>query len=205
MEDSGSKVKLKTWAQRKGRSLGYEAPGGKPVPLIDRVHRLMHLWKGGDVHKVDEYLDEQRLCGGRNFSSGCCSRSSNCPPLEARNGHCSNPSATTSRLGAQRKKKMRNCSPFNPRRSEMIRLVETLNFRCLRYIRQPLENFHVLVGPNASGKTTFLDVISFLGQVVSDGWKRLLVNAPKISQTFFGPARAIILSWQWKPQSQREK
>jgi len=51
----------------------------------------------------------------------------------------------------------------------MIRLVETLNFRCLRYIRQQLENFHVLVGPNASGKTTFLDVISLLGQVVSDG------------------------------------
>ena len=56
-EDSGSKVKLKTWAQRKGKSMGYEAPGGKPIPLIDRVHRLMHLWKAGDLHKVDEYLD----------------------------------------------------------------------------------------------------------------------------------------------------
>lgn len=60
-EDSGGKVKLKTWAQRKGRSMGYEAPGGKPVPLIDRVHRLMHLWKAGDLHKVDEYLDENGL------------------------------------------------------------------------------------------------------------------------------------------------
>jgi adenine-specific DNA methylase len=60
-EDSGSKVKLKTWVQRKSRSLGYEAPGGKPIPLIDRVHCLMHLWKGGDVHKVDEYLDENGL------------------------------------------------------------------------------------------------------------------------------------------------
>jgi hypothetical protein len=60
-EDSGSKVKLKTWAQRKGTSLGYEAPGGKPVPLIDRVHCLMHLWKAGDLHKVDEYLDGNGL------------------------------------------------------------------------------------------------------------------------------------------------
>src|SRR5690606_2333336 len=58
---SGSKVKLKAWTQRKGRSMGYEAPGGKPVPMIDRVHRLMHLWKAGDVHKVDEYLDEHAL------------------------------------------------------------------------------------------------------------------------------------------------
>jgi adenine-specific DNA methylase len=60
-EESGSKVKLKTWVQRKSRSLGYEAPGGKPIPLIDRVHCLMHLWRGGDVHKVDEYLDENGL------------------------------------------------------------------------------------------------------------------------------------------------
>jgi hypothetical protein len=58
---SGSKVKLKPWNQRRGRSMGYEAPGGRPVPLIDRIHRLMHLWKGGDVHKVDEYLDEHGL------------------------------------------------------------------------------------------------------------------------------------------------
>jgi adenine-specific DNA methylase len=58
---SGSKVKLKAWNQRRGRSMGYEASGGRPVPLIDRIHRLMHLWKGGDVHKVDEYLDEHGL------------------------------------------------------------------------------------------------------------------------------------------------
>jgi hypothetical protein len=60
-DDSGNKVKLKTWAQRKNRSLGFDAPGGRPVPLIDRIHCLMHLWKGGDVHKVDEYLDENGL------------------------------------------------------------------------------------------------------------------------------------------------
>ena len=60
-EDSGSKVKLKTWAQRKSRSLGYEAAGGRPVPLIDRVHCLMHLWKAGDLRKVDEYLDSNGL------------------------------------------------------------------------------------------------------------------------------------------------
>jgi len=60
-DDSGNKVKLKTWAQRKNKSLGFEAPGGRPVPLIDRIHCLMHLWKGGDVHKVDEYLDENGL------------------------------------------------------------------------------------------------------------------------------------------------
>jgi len=60
-ESSGGKVKLKTWAQRKNKSMGYEAPGGKPIPLIDRVHRLMHLWKEGVLQKVDEYLDVNAL------------------------------------------------------------------------------------------------------------------------------------------------
>lgn len=57
----GSKVKLKAWDQRRGKSMGYEAPEGRPVPLIDRLHRVMHLWKDGDVQKVDEYLDEHAL------------------------------------------------------------------------------------------------------------------------------------------------
>lgn len=48
-------------------------------------------------------------------------------------------------------------------------MIEAMSFRCLKYVRQPLGAFHVLVGPNASGKTTFLDVIGFLGQLVSDG------------------------------------
>src|SRR5213082_2631181 len=55
-----------------------------------------------------------------------------------------------------------------PVRKAMITLIEALNFRCLRFISQSLGPFHVLVGPNASGKTTFLDVVSFLGRLVSD-------------------------------------
>ncbi len=51
----------------------------------------------------------------------------------------------------------------------MISLVEALGFRCLRYVSQPLGPFHVLVGPNGSGKTTFLDVVGFLGDLVSEG------------------------------------
>lgn len=53
----------------------------------------------------------------------------------------------------------------------MIRLIEALNYRCLRYVKQPLGDFHVLVGPNASGKTTFLDVVAFLGDFLDKGLK----------------------------------
>ena len=51
----------------------------------------------------------------------------------------------------------------------MITRVEALSFRCLRYAHRPMNPFHVLVGPNASGKTTFLDVIGILGDIVSGG------------------------------------
>src|SRR6266702_4524125 len=60
-EGTSSTVKLKPWSQRKGASLGYNAPGAPPPPLIDQVHRLMHLWRAGDVTKVDEYLDVRGL------------------------------------------------------------------------------------------------------------------------------------------------
>jgi hypothetical protein len=52
----GNKVKLKPWNQRKAKWLGYEGPNGRPVPLIDQTHRLMHFWRAGDEAKVDDYL-----------------------------------------------------------------------------------------------------------------------------------------------------
>jgi predicted ATPase len=51
----------------------------------------------------------------------------------------------------------------------MISLIEAKSYRCLRYIRQPLGNFQILVGPNASGKSTFLDVVAFLGDLLRFG------------------------------------
>jgi predicted ATPase len=59
-------------------------------------------------------------------------------------------------------------------RTDMIRRIEALNYRCLRYIDQSLTDFHVLVGPNASGKTTFLDVISFLSDLAASGLEKAI-------------------------------
>ena len=69
----------------------------------------------------------------------------------------------------------------------MITLVEALNFRCLRYIHQPLDKFHVLVGPNASGKTTFLDVVGFLSDFVAEGLSSALEKrSPNFVDLLFG-------------------
>lgn len=53
----------------------------------------------------------------------------------------------------------------------MIALVEALNYRCLRYIQRPLGRMQILIGPNGSGKTTFLDALAFLSTLVRDGLK----------------------------------
>ncbi|MBZ5669711.1 MAG: AAA family ATPase [Acidobacteriia bacterium] len=49
----------------------------------------------------------------------------------------------------------------------MITRVEARNYRCLRSVAAPLRPFQILVGPNGSGKTAFMDVLGFLRDCVS--------------------------------------
>ena len=53
-------MRLRPWNRRIRKSMGYDGDG-RPAPLIDQVHRLMHLWKAGDLIRVDEYLDARGL------------------------------------------------------------------------------------------------------------------------------------------------
>ena len=57
----GAKLRLKAWNRRRGKNLGLEVSGGRPVPLIDQVHKLMQLWRAGDQAKVNDYLDARGL------------------------------------------------------------------------------------------------------------------------------------------------
>ena len=66
--------------------------------------------------------------------------------------------------------------------AKMITLIEALNYRCLRYVSRSLGPFHVLVGPNASGKTTFLDVVGFLQDLVSEGLDVAISNRTRNPQ-----------------------
>jgi len=50
----------------------------------------------------------------------------------------------------------------------MFTRIQTRSFRCLKSVDQTLGQFRALVGPNASGKTTFLDVIGLLGDLVKN-------------------------------------
>lgn len=51
----------------------------------------------------------------------------------------------------------------------IINRIQVLNYGCLRYVDVPLGRFQVLIGPNASGKSTLMDAIKFVSDVVRDG------------------------------------
>lgn len=57
--------------------------------------------------------------------------------------------------------------------------IEALGYRSLRYVSQRLGPFHVLVGPNASGKSTFLDVVGFLGDMLRGGVAAAVQGDPR--------------------------
>ena len=66
---SGSDVRLKTWKQRQTRNLGSLASDGTHPPLIDCLHKVMHLWKTGEQARVDGYLDDRGLWKNETFAS----------------------------------------------------------------------------------------------------------------------------------------
>jgi predicted ATPase len=51
----------------------------------------------------------------------------------------------------------------------LIRRIQVLHYRGLKYIDVKLSNFQILIGPNASGKSTFLDVINIIRDILNDG------------------------------------
>jgi energy-coupling factor transporter ATP-binding protein EcfA2 len=61
--------------------------------------------------------------------------------------------------------------------------IQALRFRSLRLVDQPLGAFRALVGPNGSGKTTFLDVVAMLGDLTRNRGD-VLETLQKRSATF---------------------
>jgi predicted ATPase len=51
----------------------------------------------------------------------------------------------------------------------MISRLQVLHYRALKYIDIKLSNFQILIGPNASGKSTFLDVINLINDLLNIG------------------------------------
>lgn len=81
----------------------------------------------------------------------------------------------------------------------MISLIEALNYRSLRYVRQPLSPFQVLIGPNGSGKTALLEIPSFLSNLIELGLDLALGGDDRISIPLRATDARQLL---WKQQGQ---
>ena len=84
----------------------------------------------------------------------------------------------------------------------MITRIESVNYKCLRNVSQVLDRFHVLTGPNASGKSTFLEIPRLLGAFAQDGLERLweTARANALEELLFdGQGRSFQLAVQARP------
>jgi len=78
----------------------------------------------------------------------------------------------------------------------MINTLEIKNFRSIKYIKQKISPFQVLIGANASGKTTFLDAINFISDIVRAGIDEAILKRTSNFQdlTFLGQGGNIELA-----------
>jgi len=72
----------------------------------------------------------------------------------------------------------------------ILHKVEVLRYKCLLYVQQELRPFQILVGPNASGKSTFLDVLVFLQDLLRDGVQEAVQKRARSIQE---------LTWRMEP------
>jgi putative DNA methylase len=56
----GSDLRIARWHERTRDDLGEPRPSGG-LPLIDALHRLMHLWSAGQLDAVNDYVTEKGL------------------------------------------------------------------------------------------------------------------------------------------------
>src|SRR5207249_652148 len=52
----------------------------------------------------------------------------------------------------------------------MLERIHIENYKCLRDVTVDLGDFSILIGPNDSGKTSFLEVIQTFGKIVQQGY-----------------------------------
>lgn len=62
----------------------------------------------------------------------------------------------------------------------MIRRIRIRNFRAFRSVDVRLDRFHLLIGANASGKSTFFDALTFLRDILVSDLPRAVFGAPTL-------------------------
>ncbi len=82
----------------------------------------------------------------------------------------------------------------------MIRRVQIRNYRALRAVDVQLDRFHLLIGPNASGKSTFFDALAFVRDVLVADVPRAFFGDPRLG---IGPRCADPRELTWQKRGAR--
>src|SRR5207247_2600457 len=82
-------------------------------------------------------------------------------------------------------------SPRNLSGTPMLERVHIENYKCLRDVTVDLGEFTVLIGPNDSGKSSFLEVIRIFGNLLSK----------ELDAIFAGDFALANLVWRKDPES----
>src|SRR5487761_1632363 len=59
--------------------------------------------------------------------------------------------------------------PVNRQGTPMLERIHIENYKCLRDVTVDLGDFTILIGPNDSGKSSFLEVLQSFGKLVRQG------------------------------------
>jgi len=78
----------------------------------------------------------------------------------------------------------------------MFESIEINGFRALKSVCVDLAEFQVLVGPNASGKSTFFDAIAFVRDILIGGLEGAVFGKAQFFQVPMRAADPLDLSWQ---------
>src|SRR5438309_7934609 len=63
----------------------------------------------------------------------------------------------------------------------MLERIHIENYKCLREVTVQLGDFTILIGPNDSGKSSFLDVIESLGKIPTQSLQQLFSGDKALS------------------------
>jgi len=78
----------------------------------------------------------------------------------------------------------------------MVTRIEALNYRCLKHIAVDVPQFAILIGPNASGKSTLFDVLLFIKDMLNEGLEQAVLKWGRSVEdlTWLGKQSSLTLS-----------
>src|SRR5438132_2769275 len=78
----------------------------------------------------------------------------------------------------------------------MLERIHIENYKCLREVTVQLGDFTILIGPNDSGKSSFLDVIESLGKIPTQSLQQLFSGDKALSNLVWRKQKDRKIVWE---------